>query len=643
MLSRLRLFLTALAVLLGVTAGEKLIFTAVHADPALAMADVARALAIGLRFDFAVAAGFALLAYSAAHLLNRPGRLPFAAGLRHATFGTAILLILLHGGDLIYFGESGRHLGYELRESLNSGGALAAAAFSSYLGTVLGQLALIVPSWFWARLLFRRFGGEPVPRHGWQRYALPELAWFVVLLLSAVLIRGGFQHVPLEPLHAQSVGNPRLAAISLNGAYNALFSSLTPYSAPRVMAQPPTPEDRQQVAAMYIPSDPSPPHEPQRYNVVLLFLESWSAAYLHPAEGREPAPEFARLRAEGLGSVGMLADGHRTTEGMFATLCSAQNPLGATVAQTQLQNYDYECLPELLANQGYSSAFFQGTLENTSGTGAFAQLLGFGESYGKHDMPPPSVEPNSWGRHDPDLYAFALEKMKRMPQPFLVGINTNSTHDRHLPPGVEPAFPGDDKQSIYLSVMHYADAALGEFVRRLRASPEIGPTLVVMVGDHTGMAPGSMYYGHLVPFAVHAPGIVAPRLSPRRASQRDIAPTVLQMLGRPVPPWFTGKSLLSDDDPPYFSDLYNGALGWIEGDRLVTFSVRRPDEPRCYNLAQDPMMERPACDGQDDAQRTRRALAFTRVFQDLLFSGRVRDFSAFRATQNIQAFERNPK
>src|SRR5690606_15770647 len=149
---------------------------------------------------------------------------------------------------------------------------------------------------------------------------------------------------------------------------------------------------------------------------IMILLESWSAPYQHAyGYDKQTTPFFDALRERSLTTLATTAGGHRTTEGIFSTMCSWQNPLGQTVAQSQLQNYPYHCLPAILAERQYHTAFFQGTLKNTSGTGAFAQLLGFRHSYGKEDVREHHYPQNSWGLQDPDLYRFTLEKLKAMP------------------------------------------------------------------------------------------------------------------------------------------------------------------------------------------------------------------------------------
>jgi len=424
----LRRYIKALLVLTLFGLIERVIFATYHGEltEPLAAGEILHALLWGLRYDAAIAAMLAFVAMALGYLAFRLSFSSFATAMRRSVYLAAMALIALHGADLLYFGEAGRHMGYELRDAYTSGGELLASALATYTGPVLLQLMLMFPAlWLVKRALSDDPGGDH-NRSGWRRL-MPELQLGVAIVLTGIIGRGGIQGVPLEPLHAQRLGDARQAAVALNGAYNALFSSATPYSTERVMKEEPGPADWKTVRKLYADNAAPSTSAPRESNVVFVFLESWSAAFVSSYGYDLPTtPVFDELRRKGLSTGAMLAGGRRTTEGMFASLCSAQNPLGNTVAQGQLQNYPYHCVPHLLRDAGYETAFFQGTVSGTSGTGAFAQLLGFERSYGKEHMDLDSLryERNSWGVHDPDLYDFTLEKMAAMSQPFLVGINS---------------------------------------------------------------------------------------------------------------------------------------------------------------------------------------------------------------------------
>ena len=634
MFHQLRAFPLVLFILLTVSLLEKVIFLLYHAEQfrELSTIDTFQALAWGLKFDLAIGAALGLIAYFTAYLGSRLLRQKFLTVLRYLTFIAISVLVMLHGADMLYFDEAGRHLGYELKESFNSGAALAVAAMGSYIVPVVLQFLLLIPLYLFNSKLFdicvarseKRAVINPAHMLG------PEVSLILTFIAAITLVRGGFSSVPLEPLHAQEIGNSRQASLALNGAYNAIFSSVTPYSINSAFSAPLTSSDITLVRNLYQRQDPITPNggSPKPYNVIIVFLESWSGAYMAPyGYGKRTTPFFDQLLEISVTARAMLAGGHRTTEGMFATLCSWQNPLGKTVAQTQLQNYDYHCLPRILADRGYSSAFFQSTLKNTSGTGAFAQLLGYHESYGKKDFGITRYPTNSWGYHDPDLYEFSLAKMRGMTQPFLIGINTNSTHDRSLPDGVERPFTGDGNLTNYFNALHFSDRALEEFVANLEKEGLMKNSILVLVGDHAGVTPSFPMAKYMVPFAILAPDTQAIN-SNHIASQRDIAPTVLQMLGLPVPKHFTGISLLKSNGESFADYYHQGLLGWVVGNKLYQTPIKgkRLD---CFLLGKSPLETEPSDCEEKDRAHGRDAIAFTHLSQSLLFNGKTEQFPLF--------------
>lgn len=361
---------------------------------------------------------------------------------------------------------------------------------------------------------------------------------------------------------------------------------------------------------------------------MIILLEGWAAAGMASyGHSRSTTPFFDRLRAEALTTDDMIAGGHRTTEGMFSTFCSNQNPLGNTIANSYLQDFYYDCLPEILRNRGWATAFFQGTHKETSGTGAFSQKLGFEQSFGKKDMPKGRFPHNHWGAQDPDLYDFVMTRLQKMPKPFFVGINTNTTHDVVLPEEVVAKFGRSNEVAKRESVLYFSDEALAAFMEAYQHG-NFGPTLFVLVADHTGGPQPTRLDHYRLPFLIYQKG--NPLLTgvhlPVTAAQRDIAPTVLDLMGLEIQSGFSGKSLLQD--PAHrFADYYqDGILGWIEGNRLIEISISNGKIIDCRKRTDKWRVV--ACKDQDNNLRLN-ALAFTDYSQSLLFSGQLATFGDF--------------
>ena len=654
--NQLRLFLKCVVTLTAIALAERVLFIAYDASlghsilgHSFSLGNLAYTLLWGIRFDAAVAAIFSLLAYLFSYLALRLFDANFHSVIRRSMYVAVAATILLQGADIMYYAEAGRHLGYEMLDFFNDAFSLLGTAVTVYHWIFLLHIALTIAALWLIHKLFRE---KPkamfATNRGIRWVQLPELSLLLILLLSVILIRGGFQSVPQSPLTAQAIGDTRKATLALNGAYNALYFvisgshvdpvklAISDKDTPRAVIKSLYPAEEQAVSDKASMPETNNNHKP--YNVVVILLESWPAAFMQSyGFSQDVTPNFDALRKRSLTTYAMLAGGHRTTEGMFSVFCSAQNPLGRTVAQSQLENFDYHCLPRVLREQGYYTAFFQGTNKNTSGTGVFAQMLGFTDSYGRKSVVTRQYPENSWGVHDPDLYKLVLDKMHRAQQPFLMGINTATTHDITLPPGIKAPFDAATSEGPMLNVMHFADTALADFIATAQRDPTLGPTVFVIVADHTSTVTTSNYQLYSVPFAINAPGIVTPKFIDRVATQRDIAPTLFEVLGKSVPAQFTGKSLLRDDQAPYFADYYHsGVLGWIEGNQLLEIPVLNPKAYHCYDYRNDPVQARAISCQSNAPQLLEHALAFTATSQQLLFSGHLDEFGALKSGHLIK-------
>ncbi len=642
MLSNFRFFLLPMLQLLLIAFTERVVFVVYYHDShfaGMSTGDIINALFWGIRFDLSLAAAFTFFAGLLAYLFHRLLHTRLIAGLRYTTLFFAVLLLFLHGADIIYYDEAGRHLGYEVKEGLSSAKELVEMAFTVHPNMFYFQLFLLLPVLFFNNFLFNR--GNPVheddaPYLQVKTHPLhTELALLILLPICVLLVRGGIGDVPLEPLHAQEIGDSQQAAIALNGPYNAVFSVATPYSITPVLAQKPTASEKKLLRDIYkgYPTEATWGRE-FKYNVVMIMLESWSGAYMQSYGYDKPTtPFFDDLRKKSFTTLATMAGGHRTTEGIFSTMCSWQNPLGQTVAQSQLQNYAYRCLPQILNERDYHTAFFQGTLKNTSGTGAFAQLLGFKHSYGKEDVDDYQYPHNSWGLQDPDLYRYVMKQIKLMPQPFFVGINTNSTHSTELPPGVDPQFSGNDPETPYLNALRFSDEALKSFMLSFANYPELSNTIFILVADHAGRSRNSAksadgtFNKYLIPFLIYAPGIVKPKQLDMVSSQRDIAPTLLYTMNIDGKAPFTGMAL-QDKGGSHAADYYHdGTLGWIEGTSGIEFNIEKKNEMRCFAVGKKPLALTTSDCGKQQEQQRRRALAFTHTNQSLLFEGNIENFA----------------
>lgn len=610
----------ALLTLLALILKSLLLIWSPASFAALTTAQQIEALLWGWRFDFAAAsllwAPSALLCWVSLRLL-RLRRLSWLWW-----WAPAMLLAGMQLADLMYFNDAGRHVGYEVREFIREFGGLFDTAIRQYSLPMLGfGLFGLVSAYLCHR-------GSVLPARPSMRQI--ELPLLLALLVAGIGIRGSLTEMPMKPDRAYTIGNPQQALLALNPSY-AIISGLlsTKHKIARLHEQLPNPSSAEVAQlAPFMQHANGPYQAPSRkVNIILLLLESWPAEVMlsyNPAAPTNPpvTPQLDALHAEGMRTDGLLSGGRRTVEGFFSTLCSYQNPLEAGVPNTPLQSFSYRCLPELLSQAGWSTAVFQGMHKGE--TGSFSQQLGIEHSYGKLEMPSASVEMNSWGYQDPDLYRFVLNKAKSEQTPFFYVINNATPHDDKLPSDEPWVFGKESAEARKLSVLHYADQALGEFIRAYEQE-NLGPTLFVITADHTSGARSGNMGRYWIPFLLYATdGSIPIRHIPGIAGQQDIAPTILEYLGGEAP-WFTGRSLLSQQ-PSGAGYATSGSLGWVSGETVIEYPLQQPDHLTCYNWKQDIAMTKPLPCPPHAAALRDLSWASTWYQQRLLFQGKTQEF-----------------
>ena len=570
----------------------------------------------GYKFDFAIAGVVAFLAT----LFDWSKKL-------FALLGSLLVvsIFLLQIGDILYYNEANRHIGYEITDTFTDASSLFMTAYGQHrlltFSSLIMAILLFVGLYRWL-LKFPKIELRKI-------YMAQKL---ILIVLTVFFVRGMAQGIPLNPWQSNQIGEGKLANLALNSSYNVLYVLANSHKKLKKMKLPAIDKDEIKVAfrELYYPEDKSKKSLPQltQPNIVFFFLESWSAvnmkSYGYP---KSTTPFFDEMLKKSVHPKAMMAGGHRTTEGIFTTLVSYQNPLGRSIAKSNLEGFDYSSIIKILKQKGYGSAFFQGTSKETSGTGSLAQDLGFSKSYGKRDVQEKIYPENHWGVQDVDLYNFSLKQIDNMKKPFVIGINGATTHDDVLPEGFESKeFSEDRAYNKQLNALHFADMALGEFVKKIEK--KYPNTLFVFFADHCGGVRGTIFQSYLIPFALYHKDL-EPKNYDVMLSQRDIAPTVYDLAVGDYKKDkinFSGKSLL--DDQRFFADYYhNGLLGWVEKDKILELNLATNKE-KCYEL-KGFKNEEIECSNKVRAFK-KRMLSFTEVSQSLLFEGKTDKFIEYR-------------
>ena len=317
-------------------------------------------------------------------------------------------------------------------------------------------------------------------------------------------------------------------------------------------------------------------------NVVVVMMESMSAEYMATFGNTENlTPNLDRLAGEGLLFTHLYAAGTRTVRGLEA-LSAALPPLpGKSVVRwpdiTRLNT-----LGSVLAARGWAPHFLYG------GYGMFDNMNGFFGAQGYKVTDRTNFQDglvqfeNIWGVADEHLFDQVLIDMDKdaaAGKPFYAHIMTASNHIPFTYPDGRIDIPSPGKRN---GGVKYADFAVGRFMEMARKKDWFDNTLFLFVADHCASSAGKSkipVHRYHIPAIVYAPKLVAAKKVDTLASQIDLAPTLLAMLGLQGDDHFIGRDILST--PPaegraLLSTYQN--LGYLKGDTMTVLQPKHKVE-----------------------------------------------------------------
>ena len=211
-------------------------------------------------------------------------------------------------------------------------------------------------------------------------------------------------------------------------------------------------------------------------------------------------------------------------------------------------------LPDLLHKRGYRTAAFVGSLvlDPIGGTAP-----GFDRGFDTYDAGFRSRRSgedrfHTLERRAGDVVARALAWLKKGPrEPFFLWIHLYDPHDPYDPPA---PYAARYAKAPYDGEVAYVDASVGNLLAALRAKGLYDGALIAVMADH-GEAfgeHGERRHGiFLYDETIHVPLLFKlPGAQPgsKRIEARvglvDVTPTILQVVGVPLPPTVQGESLL---------------------------------------------------------------------------------------------------
>jgi phosphoglycerol transferase MdoB-like AlkP superfamily enzyme len=407
------------------------------------------------------------------------------------------------------------------------------------------------------------------------------LLLFVLLSASFIGARGGTNNVPLNRNWVFYAKQSILNYAALNGFWNLADLLNKPFDTgnnPYLYFS--TQQAQQIVESMHPLVSDSTEYilNTLRPNIVLVFLESWSADVIETLGGEKGvAPKFSELAADGFLFSNSYATGFRTEQGMLAILSAfPAQPISSIIKEFG----KFDKLPNLyteLQQQGYHTSFYSG------GSIEFDNIEGYLRSAGVQQMVGEKqwnyTKYTHWGAYDEETFSMHLKAIKNLPSPFFTGVTTMSTHEAFE--ATVPIYFNADKDKTndaYRNSMHYADSCLFKYIEAAKKEDWYAKTLFIIVADHGCRFPKMRNnydtQRHKIPLLFMGGALKKEYKGKRHVqttSHLDIAHTILAQMNLDATIFKRSKNVLNRNEPAFAYYTFDNGFGIITDTKTVIY------------------------------------------------------------------------
>ncbi len=453
-------------------------------------------------------------------------------------------------------------------------------------GLVVAAIVLTALLW----IGYGRRVREESPLSGWFYYGVNTILFGVGAALCVAGMRGGVTRMT-RPI---TLSNAMLYTSESSRA-NLILSN--PFCILRTIGDSTSVKYQKYFTPEQLPTYFTPKHQPadsvqvnlKGRNVMVFIMESMSAehsAQLHPELYADKpikgfTPFLDSLMRNGLCFNQMYANGTRSIQALPAILGSIPSFKTPFVLMPQSLGESRQ-LPAILAEMGYSTAFYCGSEHGSMGFGAYARSAGverlvsreeYEARHGKGDFD------GYWGIWDEPFLQFLGEELATTRQPFFASLFTLSSHHPFLVPEKYATTLPEGYTKIHKGVA-YDDLAFRHFFDRFGNDEWFRQTIFVFVADHVSsekMAPETHEYPgncHIIGFIYTPDGALRGTIN-HVTQQLDIMPTLLGLLGNNRPYFAFGRDLFNEPQRPSWSVSYSGGFRAVTDSLLLTLEENR--------------------------------------------------------------------
>ena len=303
-------------------------------------------------------------------------------------------------------------------------------------------------------------------------------------------------------------------------------------------------------------------HPENAHNLVVIYVESLEKQYGDSKYNREILTPFIQTQKDkeiSFEGYYQLPATKYTLAGILASQCALKNNSDFKNTISTPDFYpQLACIPDILAQNGYTNYFFKSANLEFANTIFYAKQHSFqvmkGYPQWKAENPDnTNIQGNSWGVRDSFLYEQiknTILQAEAKHKPYAIFAITVDTHGEadFLDPLCQPAAVNSQ------NIVKCADTLLKNFIEWCQTQPFYKQLTIVILGDHTA-------HGINNPIYIKQPqnrqieNIIFNSVKKDKIAHQwttfDVAPTIMEAIGYTMPAMGLGRSLFANETTLY--------------------------------------------------------------------------------------------
>ena len=298
-----------------------------------------------------------------------------------------------------------------------------------------------------------------------------------------------------------------------------------------------------------------------RPDIVVILLESCGGIFTEDIGGRKDImPRFNKLVDEGVYFSNFYANSYRTDRGTLCTWSGYPSFPRSSVMKMPAKTRFLPGIAKSLLKEGYHTSYIYGGDINFTNMRSYLVTIGFDQFCWMKDYTMEQQRTSKWGVRDDITFATLYDQItapKANGTHRLIGYSTLSSH--------EPwDVPTHRLSEEIPNAFNYLDECLGNFIDKMKQTPQWDNLLVILLPDH-----GYSYFGvdethelhDHVPMLWLGGAIRGPRRVEQFCNQTDLPATLLGQMGLPHDDYLFSRDVMSRNYTyPFAVHTYNNGI-----------------------------------------------------------------------------------